>query len=369
MPESVATNSPGASREWLDRIAAVNRRMLATPELSGIFGKRGAYRLRVKNTLKRALKRPLQEYWVTAVNALGALRIDERGGTKAERSAITAFVERQVDQEGAWRRPLMNLDDTMKGYPVLWAADALEDPRLHRAADALARYLLDEHPRAADGCLLYNRGVAPLLVDSLGMICPFLARYGRLRASTAARDLAVHQIRRFIEVNLDPDTSLPYHGYYAKGPHRLGMHGWGRGCGWFLLGLADTLDELGGADREFVASVCQRVLQALAAFQKSSGHWGWAVVLDNAHDDSSATAFITYSALRFQRVFGGDVFDGMITNGLRALQAATRPDGVVDGSMSDCLGLGLYPTHFGPQPWLQGMTTAAAAEHFARGRT
>lgn len=66
-----------------------------------------------------------------------------------------------------------------------------------------------------------------LLVDSLGMLCPFLAGYGRDFQDRDAVALARTQLLRFVELNLDSDSRLPFHGYFAGG----GLIGSGRTVG------------------------------------------------------------------------------------------------------------------------------------------
>jgi unsaturated rhamnogalacturonyl hydrolase len=90
-----------------------------------------------------------------------------------------------------------------------------------------------------------------MLVDTLGMLCPFLAAYGRDFKDARATELAKAQLQEFIDRNLDPSSYLPFHGYFAGGPYRLGAHAWGRGVGWYMLGLADTLIELDPAEKGY----------------------------------------------------------------------------------------------------------------------
>jgi unsaturated rhamnogalacturonyl hydrolase len=207
------------------------------------------------------------------------------------------------------------------------------------------------------------------LVDTLGMVCPFLARYSRLFECNESLDLCVHQFFCFIRQNLDPDTHLPYHGYYPGGPVRLGMQGWSRGTGWYMVGLADALLEipLETPKRRELENAFVSVASSVRKFQRPDGHWGWAMLLQDAHLDSSATAYIAYSMLRC--VEGGvldETYMSSIDMAIRALMMNTRGDGLIDGSLSDCLGLSLYPLTFGPQPWLQGMATALGAVYAMR---
>jgi Glycosyl Hydrolase Family 88 len=118
-----------------------------------------------------------------------------------------------------------------------------------------------------------------ILVDTLGMICPFLTRYGHDFAEPAAAKLALRQLSAFYGVNLDPDSGLPFHGYICGGPFRLGLHGWGRGVGWYLMGLVDTLIEAADKQDQALYASLQKVVLSLSRWQRSDGHGSWLVLM------------------------------------------------------------------------------------------
>jgi unsaturated rhamnogalacturonyl hydrolase len=276
---------------------------------------------------------------------------------------------RHLNSKGEWHQPLQAIDFAMKGYPLLYLVEKTGEECYRRAAYLMADTLLHDYPRTSEGTLLYNQGLEAALVDTVGMVCPFLARYSRLFKCDETLDLCSHQVGCFIHQNLDPDTHLPYHGYYPDGPVRLGMQGWARGTGWYMLGLADALLEMTfeNPQRRVLEDAFVSVASSVRKFQRPDGHWGWAMLLRHAHLDSSATAYISYSMLRC--VEGGvldETYMSSIDRAIRALMMVTRGDGLIDGSLSDCLGLGLYPQTFGPQPWLQGMATALGAVYAMR---
>jgi len=179
--------------------------------------------------------------------------------------------------------------------------------------------------------------------------------------------LSVQQLLSFIGHGVDAETHLPYHGYYANGPVRLGLHAWGRGAGWYMVGLVDTLAELSTEHPAYVdlRSAFMLAADSLAAYQRADGHWNWAILHRRDELDSSTTALVGYSLMRGLTLGLLDSgFELAITAALRALVGVTRADGVLDRGLGECRGLGKYPQTYGPQPWVQGAATAFAALYY-----
>jgi len=259
----------------------------------------------------------------------------------------------------------------MKGYTLLYLAQLADDPRYYQAVENLAKSLITTHPHTRDGSLPYVAKTEVILVDTLGMICPFLARYAKMYNNAEALSVSVNQLRQFVAQNVDNDTHLPYHGYYADGPKRLGLHGWGRGTGWYMLGLMDTLIEIpphhpgyGELSSAYVAAA-----DSLRSFQRGDGHWTWAILHKNDTPDSSTTSLIGYSILRgIQSGILDESFRAVTEAAIHALVRETRADGVLDNSQGECRGLGKYPQVYGPTLWLQGSATAFAAPYLSEAK-
>ncbi|MFO7639366.1 MAG: glycoside hydrolase family 88 protein, partial [bacterium] len=84
--------------------------------------------------------------------------------------------------------------------------------RYRVAAQRLVEWLLESHPRSSTGTLPY-RPEEPnvLLVDTLGMICPLLTRYGERYEKPEAVALAKKQLREFLDHAVDARSGLPFH--------------------------------------------------------------------------------------------------------------------------------------------------------------
>jgi rhamnogalacturonyl hydrolase YesR len=170
-------------------------------------------------------------------------------------------------------------------------------------ADALAG--LDDWtttglPRRADGVAYHEIGKPRIWADSMFMLPPFLARQGHVED-------ALHQIRGFWDTLHDPATGLLFHMWNedlagvpavsALPPHRAVVSSvtaatsspggassaqpvggwlewpdlWATGNGWALAGLAQVIPYATAADRTWLISLVETLLDGLTPFQCEDG--------------------------------------------------------------------------------------------------
>ena len=91
------------------------------------------------------------------------------------------------------------------------------------------------------GIVYYRKNESIDFVDTIGMICPFLVRYGATFNNQSARELAKNQLKYYINKGLDLDSSLPAQALIKRNNIKVGSYNWGRGIGWFIIGLSDYL--------------------------------------------------------------------------------------------------------------------------------
>ncbi len=276
-----------APSDWLARVAQANRRQIYRPRV----GQLARQRMRGQMWNWRAWYAAIAgnghaDYarnWTTALNLLGAQWMHRVRGQSADMEALVWAFDQCIDRSGKWKRPPNSVRHAMQGYSLLYLVECTGERRYSAAADALAE-MLKQHPRSPDGSLFYSSDTSEVLVDTLAMVCPFLARDARMTGDQAGRQLALRQLERFIEWNLDVETALPFHGYVSGGDRRLGLLAWGRGVGWYLLGIVDTLAELNSDDPAFAAlrEALQSALVTLMKHQHPDGQWGWAILQPGA---------------------------------------------------------------------------------------
>ena len=188
--------------------------------------------------------------WPTGLLAAGLwqcrqeIKAEEAG--KADAALIDLVLEAYYDRWLKKKCPIIWLDDLLAGETLL---EIYEDYRQNRqgsgsvdektmdayrqAIEKLAVYGL-EYPTDETGSFPYRaeQNKELVFVDSIGLACPFLYRYGVLYGRQETMELAVKQIVNFLAYGMDVATGLPYHGYSVAQDCKYGIIGWGRAVGW-----------------------------------------------------------------------------------------------------------------------------------------
>lgn len=315
--------------------------------------------------------------WTTAMLALGLVRTHQLLADDASIHALQKFFGRKMDKSGSISHWLHRVDQAMHGYSLMYLEHYNGQGSYEKCIDETATFLLQRHARSSGGLIPYDSKHPDLmLVDTLGMICPFLAWYGSHYECNSATELAVSQLCGFIEDGLDADNALPYHAYNDRTKEKLGLCGWGRGAGWLLLGMVDSLEYLPQKHPgyDMIAEAFRCLVDVLALRQTDQGYLTWHVTDSDAHVDTSATALFGYAVARGISLHL--LPDVKLGGALKALEAILRS--TVDGSVGDCLvdcgGVGVYIQRFLHYPCGQGGGTALAAcvcglDHDLLGRT
>ena len=154
---------------------------------------------------------------------------------------------------------------------------------------------------------------------------------------------------------------LPVHCYHAESGLPLGIYGWGRGLGWYTLGMIDLYPELEAeADRQLLEKWLQEAAQAIAGFERQDGGFS-AVLAAGTPYDSSATAMLGYFYARCGRYLGSESCLAIARRCRDRLLRVTMISGVVDECQGDTIDIGIFSQRYAPMPFAQGMTLRLAA--------
>lgn len=332
---------PRTRDSWSHRVARVNRAFLVGDPAQAL----------------KSLTFEARNSWQGGLCAYAASLLWRRYGRTEDLDACTRYLDSQVSPNGEWNYPPRLAADATKALPLIILFD--RDPRYALAAQAMARFLVDEYPYGVDRCLPYHPESGLMLVDTLAMVSPFLIQFGKKNSLGGATQLGLIQLTCFCERAIDPQTHLPYHAYDPEGPDRLGPQGWGRGTGWLLMGLVDSLMALKASERPAILlSRLQLLSRSLSRFQSPCGHWRWCIPQRNEATDSSATALIAYALAR--AISAGLLEESdvqpSLTLAAEALKRDTGIDGRVSGGSGECFGVSLYSREFGNNAWTQAAT-------------
>jgi len=286
--------------------------------------------------------------------------------------------------------PYRELDNTVPGRALCLIAETLPDRAMLDAGRRLATHLMRRptigagvHPSFSRAPLREPYGGSALpdderrlmedpgpgvYVDCLHFDPPFLAHLGRVSGESAFLEAGIAQALGYVRLLQDQNSGLFHHFWLAR-TGRPYVLGWGRGQGWALLGLLDTLDQVPAdavARPELEASV-RSLASGMIERQRPDGHWH-AIAGDPTSGHEASTA--AFMAIGLASGADRGILDG------RALAAAEHAWGATlrslgeDGVLRDvsaavwsCTQPEHYrrvPTGFAV-PWGQGPVLVAAA--------
>jgi unsaturated rhamnogalacturonyl hydrolase len=295
------------------------------------------------------------------------------------------------------------LDCTAPGRTMVHLALRTGDSQLITAAVTLADYLLSRptingvYQTWARAPLTMPYGPAKLdprqaawlaappggaFLDCLHFDPPFLTALGRATGSQHYLRAGVDQALALVAALQQADGSFDHFVLKAV-PGSFGP-AWGRGQGWALLGLLDTITSVDqwlassgqpdpplAAQRAALANACERLVGVMVATQRPDGHWYAVIDGRTASDETSTAAFMGAGlprALALGLIPNNRLAD--VAKAARAAQDATAqavtPDGCLAGVSAAVMAC-TEPSHYAHVPtgfrvpWGQGPALLALA--------
>lgn len=218
------------------------------------------------------------------------------------------------------------------------------------------------------GALLHNlEGYPPMVfVDFLYYVGPYMGLLAQTTENTALLDAAVDQTLSHLECLQDSRDGFVRHVYDPRRRETNGV-AWGRGNGWALLGLVDTL-ELIPAQHRGRPAIEDRFRHLVASCVESQDPSGvWHTILDDPESplESSTAAFFAAALLKARRLGLATGIEKCTTKAWRATWHRIQSDGRFPISMTewpDWNPEAYYRRPVGINPWGQGCFLRAASE-------
>ncbi len=209
-----------------------------------------------------------------------------------------------------------------------------------------------------DGTIAYKSYSANYrYVDTIGFICPFLINYGVKFNNEDAIALGIKQITEFNKYAMLKDTFLPCHTYIVTSKIPVGLFGWGRGLGWYAIGLIDSWTALPDNHQDKI-SLTESVItfaKMAISFQNENGSWNWIVSANESRADSSTTATLSWFLANAASISEIQLeCEKAKDKALNYLMQVTRRDGAVDFSQGDTKAIGVHSQEFDILPFTQG---------------
>ncbi len=284
------------------------------------------------------------------------------------------FVEGLVSGWISKRNQLVPADHVSPGVALLRLYQMTQQEVYLDRAQALAKLLLSSTRSSRGARLLRPDANTHVYVDCLYSDPPLFCKLGLATGDSRWFAEAANYAVEFWEVLVDPEVPLLYHGYSETTHSHIGLL-WGRGVGWALLGLVDTLKDLPAqtTGRDRLLRSVNKMSATLRDLQAENGHWHTVLNYPETYLENSIAAFLFTSFRKAMRLgFLDGSFAACTLRAWNAFSNAIQPNGQIlvseatpEGDLAcyESLKLGVYP-------WGQGPVMRAIAEELtARGVT
>ena len=204
----------------------------------------------------------------------------------------------------------------------------------------IADWVASRQDRLPDGTLWRSKVMGGTVwPDDLYMGGAFLVRYGIYTGDRKYIDDAANQIIHQAALEQDGD-GLWYHGYFETNSAHAPFK-WGRGNGWVMVTLVETLSAMPKNDplRPPLLAILRKQIEGLKKVQAPDGMWRQVLDKPELWDETSCTAMFAYGIAR--AVNRGWIDASNMAVARQAFAGVSRqvtPDGTVVGT---CEGTGI----------------------------
>lgn len=312
-------------------------------------------RLIIIDKLKGNYSNKAIQYWQEAALLLGLTELLKVNNDEQVRNEIKKFLKSKFDSQGQWKRQPETIDCAILAYAVM-KIDFINIEHYQPAFEQI--WTLIKKHIGSDGTVQYRKHMADYrYVDTIGFICPFLVSYGTKFNNQECIELAVYQINEFEKNGMLEEHHIPFHAYKTIKNIPLGLNGWGRGLGWFAIGLIDAWDELPNKhkDKIILSNSVKKFADVILSFQQKKGSWNWSLIREEAFPDSSTTATLAWYLVKASKI--DDIKIECLQSAQKAinyLMTVTRRNGAIDFSQGDTKDIGVYSSNFNILPFTQG---------------
>jgi unsaturated rhamnogalacturonyl hydrolase len=206
-------------------------------------------------------------------------------------------------------------------------------PEYLQLARMITDFIRDSAERSPEGAIDHWTGSHQYWVDTLYMACPVMARFGRMENKPGYVDDAARQFLVHARHLQDERTGMFYHMWdWQSG--QLTPVLWGRGNGWALMSLADTMEMMdrGHASYPALRQIATHLAHGLRSAQDRNGLWHTVLNDPTSYAECSASAMYVYGLLKLVRLqVLTPSYKKVALRGWAAINARYVKDGVVTG--------------------------------------
>lgn len=341
-----------SKQHWQDKILNKSKKWLKnTPKIKVTDNTRLVF----IDMLKKNYTKDAIQHWQEAALVLGISEYKKYNNDKELSECIKKYINSKFSKSGNWIKKPENIDGAILAYSLM----NLEIDNLQKYKPALDyTYSMIKEHIGEDGTIQYRKHMKGYrYVDTIGFVCPFLVKYGVMFDDDECIELAVKQIKEYRKHGMLVNRQLPYHAYDINNKFPLGLCGWGRGLGWYAIGLIDSWNELPN-DNMYKHDLTQYVkefVNEIIKLQNNNGAWNWTVTRKETRLDSSTTATLLWFLVNAKEIDEiKQICEEAANKALEYLISVTRRDGAIDFSQGDTKDIGVYSILFNILPFTQG---------------
>lgn len=309
--------------------------------------------------------------WPQGVGLYGIFKYWKLTNDEKALKIVTDWFEARL-AEGA---PPKNVNTMAPLLTMAYLYEEFGDQRFLPFLDQWAEWVMYDMPRTNnDGLQHMTYGPEnknQLWDDTLMMTVLPLAKIGQLLDRSHYIEEAKKQFLIHIQYLADKKTGLWYHGWTFEGNHNYAEAFWARGNCWITIAIPDFIEMLdlkeGDFLRDYLISILQDQIKALAELQDDSGLWHTVLDDETSYLEASATAGFTYGILKaIHKRYVGKEYEATVEKAIKALLNEIDENGTVQNVS---IGTGMGDTidfykeiGITAMPYGQSLTVLAFAE-------
>lgn len=331
------------------KIVTASYDMFVSTKIHMPYGKNVSFIEKVKNLGADEINRI--NYFPRAYLALGLVRYASKYDQKLLKKVISRF-DNYYFNNTKLNFNYEYVDQVPLGLTALELFKLTKEIKYKLFADYIYNNLIESVVEVNDySLILYRNYHSDFLVDTLGLVCPFLMEYGAYFKNTNAKALAESQLQFFMEYGLDQDTGLPFHAVDLNTNEGLGPNNWGRGMGWYMLALESVYLNY-PINQDFFCHEDQNIKKTLFlnSLQKLKDIFIFTQFPGTSKEfDSSSTTMLMYGE---NQLLPGTYGKEKILN---IFKPYIKENGILDFCSAEAFGVNKYSLEFGESEFAQGM--------------
>jgi|GEM_PF-1468512 len=241
------------------------------------------------------------------------------------------------------------IDQVSMGMVFMKMYETTNKVEYKEACDTILDYILNSIDQKHN-LILYRKGEKFHYVDVIGMVCPFLLFYAKKFNQKDLILLVNHQVKFYMQYGVGK-TKLPFHGIELENFMPIGSSNWGRGLGWYLLGLSAIISYTSDNDNPEYLFFKQEMDSLFNTLEKcqNNHYWGQFLGIAKKWDvDTSVSCMLIYSLN-----LSGYPMDK--TEFYKFIKPLTSKNGLVDFTSGDTEDINLYSRESGFSEFTQGL--------------